>query len=85
MLYLADRYSVPSLKARCEVELASSLNVDNAALLFKYGKTYKCDRLSEVTLYFIEEYFNQVIETQAFEDLDKEQMLEIMRFSRSHK
>jgi len=58
LLYLADRYSVPSLKARCEVEFASSLSIDNAALLYKYGKTYKCDRLSEVTLYFIEENFS---------------------------
>lgn len=82
LLFLCDRFSVPSLKARCEIELAAHIDIENAAMLYKYAKMYQCSRLREVTLVFIEENFREVIETASFEDLDKDSILEIMRFKK---
>jgi len=85
LLTLCERFSVPSLKSRCEEALAPSICVENAALLYKYAKAYQCLRLKEICLVFIEDNFSQVICTQAFEDLDKESILEIMRFNKKTK
>lgn len=85
ILTLCDRFSVPALKSRSEVELAASITVENSALLYKYAKAFRSERLKEVCLVFIEENFSSVIETQAFEDLEKDSMLEIMRFKKNYK
>lgn len=82
---LCERFSVSGLKNRCEIELVPSLNVDNAALLYKYAKNFQCGRLKESCLVYIEEHFNQVLATQAFEDLDKDSILEIMRFNKCYR
>jgi alpha-tubulin suppressor-like RCC1 family protein len=82
LLLMCDRFSVRALKARCESELIQSLQLENAALLLKYAKNYQCERLKEACITYISENFAQVVETQAFEDLDKEDMLELMRYMR---
>lgn len=82
LLLMCDRFSVKALKARCEAELIQSLQLENAALLLKYAKHYQCEHLKEACLTYISEHFSQVVETQAFEDLDKEHMLELMRYMR---
>lgn len=80
LLTLCERFSLGSLKLRCEMSLASSLNFENAALLFKYSKNYQCPRLKESCLVYIQEFSEEVLKTSAIEDLDKESLLEIMRY-----
>lgn len=80
LLTLCERFSLGSLKLRCEMSLASSLNIENAALLLKYSKNYQCLRLKESCLIFIQEFSEEVLKTSAIEDLDKESLLEIMRY-----
>mmetsp|Transcript_6640 Transcript_6640/g.6491 ORF Transcript_6640/g.6491 Transcript_6640/m.6491 type:complete len:569 (+) Transcript_6640:716-2422(+) len=82
---LCERFSVPGVKQRGEFQLVPSLSVERAAQLFKYAKNFQCGRLKEICLVYIEEHFNQVIGTQAFEDLDKDSILEIMRFNKCYR
>lgn len=80
LLTLCERFSLGSLKLRCEISLINSLTVENAALLFKYSKNYQCPRLKDSCLVYIQEFSEDVLKTSAIEDLDKESLLEIMRF-----
>ena len=85
LLSLCDRFSVSSLKRRCEQTQVGVLTVENAAPIYQLAKTYECTSLKEAVLVFIEEHFSEVIETEAFEELDKRSMLEIMRFKKNYK
>lgn len=83
LLTMCERFSLYSLKTRCELTLISSLNIENAALLFKYSKNYQCNRLKECCLVFMQEYSEEILKTSAIEDLDKDSLLEIMRYLKS--
>ena len=83
LLTMCERFSLVSLKIRCELALITSINVENAALLFKYSKTYQCTRLKECCLVFMQEYAEEILETSSIEDLDKDSLLEIMRYLKS--
>ena len=85
LLLLCDRFSVSTLKNRCEQTQVALLTVENAASLYQLAKNYECSSLREAVLVYIEERFSEVIETQAFEELDKKSMLEIMRFKKNYK
>ena len=83
LLTMCERFSLVSLKIRCESALITSMNVENAALLFKYSKTYQCGRLKECCLVFMQECAEEILETSSIEDLDKDSLLEIMRYLKS--
>lgn len=79
----ADMYAVYSLKSKLENLLSSKLEVENAAKIFKYSSFYNHDKLKKVTLAFINDNYKQVIDSQEFEDLPREFMLEIIRFCKA--
>ena len=79
----ADMFQVENLKFKLENFLSSKIEIENAAKIFKYASFYNYDRLKKVCLAFVNDYYKQVIETQEFEDLHRESMLEIIRFCKS--
>jgi alpha-tubulin suppressor-like RCC1 family protein len=81
LLTLCERFSLSSLKSRCELAMINSISIENAALLFKYSKNYQCSRLKECCLVYIQEHSKEILKTASLEELDKESLLEIMRFT----
>ena len=57
LLSLADRFTVPSIKKKCEHILAQCITVDNVCNIFKYANTFNCERLRETCLLFTEEHY----------------------------
>jgi len=70
---------VPSFKRKCEQILAQHINVDSVCQIFKYANTFNCERLKETCLLFTEENHAEVLASGGFEDLDKEEILKIVR------
>ena len=79
----ADLFAVESLKLKLESFLSTKLEIENAAKIYKYASFYNFDRLKKISLAFINDNYKQVIETQEFEDLHRECMLEIIRYCKS--
>ena len=84
-LQLADRFNVPSIKKRCEQILAQHITVESVCQIFKYANTFNCERLRETCLLFTEENHNDVITSSGFEDLDKEEIIQIIRLGNDSK
>jgi hypothetical protein len=53
--------------------------------IFKYANNFNCERLKETCLLFTEENHQEVITSAGFEDLDKEEMLQIVRVNREQR
>ena len=82
---MADRFNVGSFKKKCEHILAQCINVENVCQIFKYANTFNCERLKESCLLFTEENHNEVIASPGFEDLDKDEILKIIRVGKESK
>ena len=85
LLSLADRFNVPSIKKKCEHILAQCISVENVCNIFKYANTFNCERLKETCLLFTEENYQDVISSPGFEDLDKDEILKIIRMGKPQK
>jgi len=85
LLSLADRFNVQSIKRKCEHILAQCISVDNVCNIFKYANTFNCERLKETCLLYTEENYQEVISSAGFEDLDKDEILKIIRMGGSNK
>jgi len=46
---------------------------------------FNCERLQETCLFFIEESYNEVLASAGFEDLDKEEIIKIIRLGNDPK
>jgi hypothetical protein len=77
-------FAADDLKFKLENFFASKMAIDNVAKFFKYASFYNYDRMRKICLAFINDNFKQVIETQEFEDLHRECMLEIIRYCKSN-
>ena len=53
--------------------------------IFKYANTFNCERLKDTCLLFTEENYQEVISSAGFEDLDKDEILKIIRMGGSAK
>lgn len=84
-MQLADRFSVASFKKKCEMILAQYINIDSVCQIFKYANKFNCERLQETCLLFIEESYNDVLTSAGFEDLDKEEIIKIIRIGNDPK
>ena len=73
-------FAVEDLKYSLELYLSSKLNIENSASIFRHSSYHNFDRLKIISLAFINDYYKQVIETKEFEDLQKEYIVEIVRF-----
>lgn len=85
MLSLADRFNVSSLKRNAEYLLAQCIAIENVCQIFKYANTFNCERLKETCLLFTEENYTDVIASSGFEDLDKDEILKIIRVGKESK
>ena len=68
------------LKNKIQIQIENKIYVDNVSKIFEFAHLYNYERLKYVCLCFIRENYDKVIETKSFEELQKEQMLEIMRY-----
>ena len=85
LLSLADRFNVSSFKRKGEQILAQQIQVESVCQIFKYSNTFNCERLKETCLLFTEENHNDVITSGGFEDLDKEEIIKIIRLGNDPK
>jgi len=85
LLSLADRYDIQSIKRKCEYIFAQHITVDSVCQIFKYANNFNCERLKETCLLFTEENHQEVITSGGFEELDKEEMLQIVRVGKEKK
>ena len=76
---------MPSIKKRCEQILAQHITIESVCQIFKYANTFNCERLRETCLLFTEENHNDVITSSGFEDLDKEEIIQIIRLGNDSK
>ena len=72
-----------SFKKRCEQILAQHISTDTLCQIFKYSNTFNCERLRETCLLFTEENYQDVITSAGFEDLDKDEIIKIIRIGSS--
>lgn len=79
MLSLADEYEVTCFKEKCEILLSKYIIIPTVCLIFKYANEYNCERLKETCLVYMEENYEEVIYSSGFEELDKDEMLKIIR------
>lgn len=54
-------------------------------IIFKYANEYNWDRLKETCLAYMEENYDEVIYSSGFEELDKDEMLKIIRLCKDKK
>jgi len=76
---------VPSFKKKCEFVLAQYINSDTVCQIFKFANTFNCERLRDSALLFVEENYNEVIQSPGFEELDKDEMIKIIRVGKESK
>lgn len=69
LLGLADSYTFDSLKLLCERILINSIEIANCCYLLKIADTYSAIELKKFALNFIMKSFDQVVNTEAFEQL----------------
>ena len=74
-----------SFKKKCEQILAQYITIDSVCQIFKYANKFNCERLQETCLFFIEESYNEVLASAGFEDLDKEEIIKIIRLGNDPK
>jgi hypothetical protein len=53
--------------------------VESVCQIFKYANTFNCERLKETCLLFTEENHQEVITSAGFEDLEKDEIIKIIR------
>ena len=85
LLSLADRFSIACIKKKCEYILAQCICIENVCNIFKYANTFNCERLRDTCLLFTEEHYQDVISSAGFEDLDKDEILKIIRMGKPQK
>lgn len=83
LLQLGDRYDIQPIKRKCEYIFAQHINVDTVCQIFKYANNFNCERLKETCLLFTEENHQEVITSAGFEELDRDEMLKIVRVGKT--
>ena len=81
----ADRYDIQSIKRKCEYIFAQHINIETVCQIFKYANNFNCERLKQTCLLFTEENHAEVITTQGFEELDKDEIIKIIRVGKEKK
>jgi len=79
LMEMADRFGVTHLKKRLECEVVLFIKIDNAAKVFKFSNKYNYDRLRNICMTFIDEHYSQIINTEEFAELEKDDILKIVR------
>lgn len=79
VLVLADWFGVTSYKEKADILLSKYITVNTVCFIFKYANEYNLTRLKETCLVYMEENYDEVIYSAGFEELDKDEMLKIIR------
>lgn len=79
ILLLADRFGVTSFKEKSDILLSKHITVSTVCFIFKYANEFNLARLKETCLVYMEENYDEVIYSAGFEELDKDEMLKIIR------
>ncbi|XP_046983070.1 poly [ADP-ribose] polymerase tankyrase-1-like [Schistocerca americana] len=68
LLTAADKYGLTALKGRCEQQLVSQLDVDNAAAAAVLAVRHSCPGLTEAAVAFVREHSHRVMASQGWAD-----------------
>ncbi|XP_049796770.1 receptor-interacting serine/threonine-protein kinase 4-like [Schistocerca nitens] len=68
LLTAADKYGLTALKGRCERQLVSQLDVDNAAAAAVLAVRHSCPGLTEAAVAFVREHSHRVMASQGWAD-----------------
>ncbi|XP_049944324.1 speckle-type POZ protein-like [Schistocerca serialis cubense] len=68
LLTAADKYGLTALKDRCEQQLVSQLDVDNAAAAAVLAVRHSCPGLTEAAVAFVREHSHRVMASQGWAD-----------------
>ena len=79
VLSLADWFGVTSFKDKADILLSKYITVNTVCFIFKYANEFNLTRLKETCLVYMEENYDEVIYSAGFEELDKDEMLKIIR------
>ena len=82
MLNLADEYGVTSFKEKSEIMLSKYITISTVWVIFKYANELNCERLKETWMIYMKENYDEVIYSSGFEELDKDEMLKIIRLGK---
>ena len=82
MLNLADEYGVTSFKEKWEIMLSKYVTVSTVWIIFKYANEFNWERLKETWMIYMKENYDEVIYSSGFEELDKDEMLKIIRLGK---
>jgi hypothetical protein len=78
LLKLADQYLVNNLKVQCEVLLGNSVDVERVCQMFEVADAHRSTILKKKCMEFIANNFGSVITQNAFLDLPKPLLKEIL-------
>ncbi len=76
-------FAAEDIKNKLELFLSSKLDIENSAKIFKLASYYNFDKLKKISIAYINDNYKSVIESQEFEDLPRESMLEIVRYCKT--
>eukprot|EP00826_Nyctotherus_ovalis_P037735 TRINITY_DN3468_c0_g4_i1.p1 TRINITY_DN3468_c0_g4~~TRINITY_DN3468_c0_g4_i1.p1 ORF type:complete len:168 (+),score=50.13 TRINITY_DN3468_c0_g4_i1:292-795(+) len=79
LLVVADRFRVPHLKGRLESAMVDYISTENAAKVYKYANRNNYDRLRNICTSYILEHYVQVVQTNEFYELDKDEIVRLVR------
>jgi len=79
ILQLADWFGVTSYKEKADILLSWYITVNTVCFVFKYANEFNLTWLKETCLVYMEENYDEVIYSAGFEELDKDEMLKIIR------
>ena len=79
LMEMADRFGVIHLKKRLECAAVEYITIDNAAKVFKYSNRYNYERIRNICMSYIDEHYSQIIHTEEFAELEKDDILKIVR------
>ena len=83
LMEMADRFGVLHLKKRLECTVVEFIMIENAAKIFKFSNKYNYDRLRNICLSYIDEHYSHIINTEEFAELEKDDILRIVRLQSS--
>ena len=69
LLAVAEKYDLQRLKAMCEVELASSIRVENAAHLLLVAESHSAKYLKKNASSFMNDHISEVVNTEGWKEL----------------
>ena len=79
IMEMADRFGVTHLKERLQSAIMEYITADNAAKIYKFSSRYNYDRLRNISTSYINDHYTQIVHTEEFAELDKDDILRIIR------